>query len=260
MSKAYKAFRLTCAFLLLLLEALSGPGLQAAEALPLYQVDVVGQFPHDPNAFTQGLAFHEGRLYEGTGRNGQSSLRLMDLESGEILKRHNLDKRYFGEGITVLGEAIYQLTWREHAGFVYDRDSFTLQKTFFLPGEGWGITDDDEQLIVSDGTAYLRFLDPDTRHEIRRVEVRDEQGPVDRLNELEYIDGEVWANVWYENYLVRIDPLTGRVNSRVDLSGLQPQSGSADAVLNGIAWDETTQRLFVTGKLWPVLYEIKLRD
>ncbi len=226
----------------------------------VYRAEVVAVYPHDPNAFTQGLVIHQGRLYEGTGRNGESSLREVNLETGEILRRHNLANRYFGEGITVMGDAIYQLTWRENTGFIYDLETFATRGTFFLAGEGWGITNDDQHLIVSDGSAWLRFLDPDTQREVKRVQVRDEAGPVDRLNELEYIDGEVWANVWYEDYLVRIDPDSGRVNSRVDLSGLHPRRRSADDVLNGIAWDAAERRLFVTGKLWPNLYEIKVLE
>lgn len=231
-----------------------------AEPIPMYQVEVVNTFPHDSNAFTQGLAAIDGQLYEGTGRNGQSSLRLVELETGQITKRRNLSSRYFGEGITISGNTIYQLTWRSHLGFVYDRDSFDLQKTFYLPGEGWGITHNNEQLIVSDGTATLRFLDMQTQQEVRRIQVSDGNGSVIRLNELEYINGEVWANIWYENYIVRIDPETGRVNSRVNLDGLYPDRQSSEQILNGIAWDELNQRLFVTGKLWPDLFEIKVSE
>jgi glutaminyl-peptide cyclotransferase len=227
----------------------------ACADVPILKARVVNTFPHDPDAFTQGLVVLGGELYEGTGRNGQSSLRRVALETGEVLQRHNLGSLYFGEGITIMGERIYQLTWQSQIGFVYDRASFKLQKTFLLPGEGWGITHDDTHLIVSDGTAFLRFLDPETQAEVKRVTVTEDGLPLERLNELEFIDGEVWANVWYTDFIVRIDPKTGNVTSKVDLSGLHEQRG-ADDVLNGIAWDEMSDRLFVTGKLWSSLYEI----
>jgi len=233
--------------------------LQVHAEVPVFKARVLNVYPHDPAAFTQGLVIHEGELYEGTGRNGESSLRRVALETGELLQRHNLSNRYFGEGITVMGDSIYQLTWQSQLGFVYDRETFALQGSFFLPGEGWGLTHDDSHLIVSDGTAFLRFLDPDTRREVRRVPVIEDGRPVDRLNELEYINGEVWANVWYTDTIVRIDPATGAVTSKVDLSGLHPQRGGDD-VLNGIAWDAVEQRLFVTGKLWSSLYEIEIVD
>lgn len=232
----------------------------ADEKLPVYGFEVINTYPHDPNAFTQGLVFHDGKLYEGTGRNGQSSLRQVSLENGELLKRHNLSQRYFGEGVTILDDKVYQLTWRSHIGFVYDLDTFEQQKTFFLAGEGWGITHDGEQLIVSDGTEYLRFLDPDTLQETRRVQVTANGTPVNYLNELEYINGEVWANVWYQDILVRIDPETGTVNSVVNLMGLYPERNSREDVLNGIAWDPDSGRLFVTGKLWPALFEIRVTE
>jgi glutaminyl-peptide cyclotransferase len=231
--------------------------LPAYAEVPVYTATVVNTYPHDPNAFTQGLAFADGQLYEGTGRNGQSSLRKVALETGEISQRSNLDAQHFGEGITIMNGKVYQLTWQTHLGFVYDLASFKLEKTFFLPGEGWGITHDDKHLIISDGTAFLRMLDPATLKEVSRVEVKQDGQPLARLNELEYIDGEVWANVWYTNDIVRIDPATGTVTGRVDLSGINQQRATDD-VLNGIAWDEQSTRLFVTGKLWSQLYEIKV--
>jgi len=206
------------------------------------------------------LIFWQGQLYEGTGQYGESTLRRVELETGELLQRRNLDARYFGEGITILNDRVYQLTWRSNVGFVYDLESFEQLGSFYLPGEGWGITHDGEHLIVSDGTANLRFLDPQSLDEVRRIEVNNENGPVRNLNELEYINGEVWANIWYQNFLVRIDPQSGRVNSMVDLSDLNPNRRSFDAVLNGIAWDAEQQRLFVTGKLWSRLYEIRVLD
>jgi glutaminyl-peptide cyclotransferase len=233
---------------------------RGAELVPIYQTEIVNTFPHDPNAFTQGLVSIGGQLYEGTGRNGQSSVRLLDLETGEIIKRKNLSNRYFGEGITIHNNSIYQLSWRSHLGFVYDQESFELKKTFYLPGEGWGITHNNEQLIISDGTSTIRFLDMESQQELRRIEITDENGPVIRLNELEFINGEIWANIWYENFIVRINPETGKVNSRVNLDLLYPERTSSEDVLNGIAWDEQTQRLFVTGKLWPNLFEIKVLE
>ncbi len=231
--------------------------LAAQDAVPVQQVEVVASYPHDPEAFTQGLVFHDGFLYEGTGRNGQSSLRRVDLGSGEILQRSNLGARYFGEGITILDGNIYQLTWQSHIGFVYALDSFKQEQTFFLPGEGWGITHNGTHLIVSDGTSTLRFLDPQSFKEVKRVTVTEGGLPLDRLNELETINGEVWANVWYTNFIVRIDPESGKVVGKLDLSGLY-QSRQLDDVLNGIAWDADGKRLFVTGKLWPALYEIRV--
>ncbi len=231
----------------------------ACAEVPVFTARVVNTFPHDPGAFTQGLVALNGELYEGTGRNGQSSLRRVALDTGEVLQRRNLGPLYFGEGITIMGERVYQLTWQSQLGFVYDRASFDLQKTFFLPGEGWGITHDGTHLIVSDGSSTLRFLDPDTQAEVKRVSVTEDGAPLERLNELEFIDGEVWANVWYTDYIVRINPESGAVTGKLELGGLHPQRGTGD-VLNGIAWDTATKRLFVTGKLWSALYEIEIVD
>lgn len=237
------------------------PAAQAAdEPLKIYSYEVVNTYPHDPGAFTQGLVIHDGKLYEGTGQRGQSSLRQVNLESGELLQRHNLGQRYFGEGITILDGRIYQLTWQSHIGFVYNLETFEQEKTFFLAGEGWGITHDGDQLIVSDGTHYLRFLDPDTLQETHRVAVMANGTPVNYINELEYINGEVWANVWYQDILVRIDPASGNVIGVVNMAGLYPQRGNRDEVLNGIAWDAVSKRLFVTGKLWRELYEIRVQE
>jgi glutamine cyclotransferase len=236
---------------------LSLGSIAACAEVPVSTVRVVNTYPHDPNAFTQGLVFLDGELYEGTGRNGESSLRRVALDSGELLQRRNLGALYFGEGITIMNERVYQLTWQSQLGFVYDRTTFELQKTFFLPGEGWGITHDGTNLIVSDGTAQLRFLDPETQQEVKRITVTEDGLPVNRLNELEYINGEVWANVWYTDFIVRIDPATGQIRSKLDLTGLHPTRG-ADDVLNGIAWDASAERLFVTGKLWSSLFEVEV--
>lgn len=236
------------------------PQSRSADDIPAYGIEVLNTWPHDASAFTQGLTFYNGMLYEGTGRNGQSSLRMVDLESGELLKRENLNSRYFGEGIAIHNNKIYQLTWQSHIGFIYDLESFKQEKTFFLAGEGWGITNNEESLIVSDGSANLRFLDPDTLQEKSRIEVTLSGRSVQNINELEYINGEIWANLWYQDVILRIDPETGNVTSIVDLNGLYPQRKSRDEVLNGIAWDEVGQRLFVTGKLWSQLYEIKVLE
>jgi glutamine cyclotransferase len=236
---------------------LSLGSIAACAEVPIATVRVIKTYPHDPNAFTQGLVILNGELYEGTGRNGESSLRRVALDTGELLQRRNLGALYFGEGITIMNERVYQLTWQSQLGFVYDRATFELQKTFFLPGEGWGITHDGTNLIVSDGTAQLRFLDPETQQEVKRVTVTEDGLPVNRLNELEYINGEVWANVWYTDFIVRIDPATGQIRSKLDLTGLHATRG-ADDVLNGIAWDESAERLFVTGKLWSSLYEVEV--
>lgn len=225
----------------------------------VYTYRVINTFPHDPNAFTQGLDFDDGRLFEGTGRWGESTLREVDLQTGAVLRSHSLDAQYFGEGITVFNGKIYQLTWQELTGFIYERDTFEPLQTFSYPHEGWGITHDGTRLIVSDGSSTIRFWDPNTLQEIGNITVRDDQGPVNRLNELEYIDGEIWANIWLTDLIARISPETGDVLSYVDLTGLldtNTLTQPAD-VLNGIAVDDSG-RLFVTGKLWPTLFEIEV--
>ena len=229
-------------------------------AVPLYTYRIVNSYPHDPQAFTQGLAFVDGQLYEGTGLNGQSSLRRVDLATGEVLQRYHLDPAFFGEGITIIGERILQLTWQSNVGFVYDRESFEPLRQWTYSSEGWGLTHDGRQLIMSDGTATLRFLDPETFGEISRVDVFDNNGPVVRLNELEYVDGEIWANVWQTDRIARIDPQSGRVVGWIDLSGLLSPEDKRQPVdvLNGIAYDSANKRLLVTGKLWPKLFEIEV--
>ena len=227
-----------------------------------YGYRVVNTYPHDARAFTQGLVYRqaEGVLYEGTGLWGRSSLRKVALETGEVLKLRAIPQRYFGEGITLWNDEVVLLTWRSHLGFVYDRDTFELKRSFDYPSEGWGITHDADRLIMSDGTATLYFLDPTTFEETGRAQVVDGEQPVVRLNELEYVKGEVWANVWQTNRIARISPATGRVLGWIDLSGLlapTQRSGQED-VLNGIAYDAEGDRLFVTGKLWPKLFEIKV--
>jgi glutamine cyclotransferase len=223
---------------------------------------VINQYPHDPQAYTQGLIFHEGYLYESTGLRGYSTLRKVDLGSGEVVQMIELDNAFYAEGLTLWNETLVQLTWQEQIGFIYDLDDFTLVDTFYYNTEGWGLTHDDSNLIMSDGTSTLFFLDPKTLKVVRTVEVSDHGTPVTRINELEYVLGEVYANIWQTNNIVRIDPSTGLVNGWIDLAGLLPADvnpGSV-AVLNGIAYDPIQDRLFVTGKLWPYLFEIALVD
>ena len=226
---------------------------------PVYGYRVLATYPHDAEAFTQGLVYYQGDFYESTGLRGHSSLRKVDLETGEVLQFRALDDQYFGEGLALFADRLYQLTWQSHVGFIYDRASFEPLATFQYPTEGWGLTDNGQELIMSDGTPRLYFLDPQTLKLLRQVTVQDETGPIWRLNELEYIEGEVYANVWQTDRIARIDPETGRVKAWIDLSGLLPPDDRPGAnVLNGIAWDEAGGRLFVTGKLWPKLFQIEL--
>ncbi|MBC8263222.1 MAG: glutaminyl-peptide cyclotransferase [Anaerolineales bacterium] len=221
---------------------------------------VVNVYPHDRDAFTQGLVFESGALYEGTGLRGRSSLRRVELETGHVLQMRKLPDQLFGEGITVFGERIVQLTWQSGVGFVYDKSSFELLEEFRYPTEGWGITHNGKHLIMSDGTSTLRFLDPETFEEIGRIEVYDQDGPVTRLNELEHVQGEIYANVWQTARIARIAPDTGEVIGWIELAGLLSPEDRAEpvGVLNGIAYDAENDRLFVTGKLWPRLFEIGL--
>jgi glutaminyl-peptide cyclotransferase len=242
-----------------------------------YRYKVVKTYPHDPQAFTQGLVYEDGVLYEGTGLYGQSSLTKRELESGKVLKRERLARKYFGEGIAVFRDKIFQLTWQSQTGFVYDKTTFRLLKQFNYPGEGWGLTHDGKQLIMSDGTATLRFLDPNTLAETRRVTVRDGGHDVTLLNELEYVapppsgvvdsdsqpraaGPQIFANIWGSDAIVIIDPNTGRVTARLDLTYLWPISDrpSPEFVLNGIAYLPKSNHLLITGKCWPKLYEIEL--
>ncbi len=230
------------------------------EAIPVYTYQVINTYPHDRQAFTQGLVFENGILYEGTGGRGRSSLRKVELATGETQSRVELAKRFFGEGVTIRGDTIVQLTWRSNVGFVYAKDTFEVLRDFVYPGEGWGITYDGKRFIMSDGTSTLRFLDPETFEEVGRIGVKDNGHPVARLNELEYIQGEIYANVWKTDRIARIAPQTGRVVGWIELKGLlslEDRSNRVD-VLNGIAYDAANDRLFVTGKLWPKLFEIEL--
>lgn len=245
------------AALALLAAALAAP---AIAATPVQGFKVVNSYPHDPNAFTQGLFFHDGFLFEGTGLRGASSIRRVQLETGKVLQQVDLPPEVFGEGISQWGDRLIGLTWTEQTAYVLDLKSFKLWRKFSYPGEGWGLTHDDKELVMSDGSAELRFLDPLTFKELRRVRVTADGQPVDQLNELEWVEGEVLANVWQTDRIARIDPRTGRVTGWIDLRGLLPasQRTHADAVLNGIAYDAKKKRLFVTGKLWPRLFEIQL--
>jgi glutamine cyclotransferase len=225
-----------------------------------YTYRVVKEYPHDPAAYTQGLQYVDGWIYEGTGNYGTSSLRRVELESGKVEKIRNLDQSLFGEGITVFGERIYQLTYKSQVGFIYDKSSFEeIQKVYYQNQEGWGLTHNGKELIMSDGTHVIYFLDPEMFTVIRQLEVYHNEGLADSLNELEYIDGKIWANRYYTDEVVIIDPETGRVEGRLNLKGIltaTDRKPSTD-VLNGIAWDQTGERLFVTGKRWPKLFEIK---
>jgi glutamine cyclotransferase len=230
-----------------------------AGPVPTYGFQVVRSYPHDREAFTQGLIFRDGGFYEGTGLNGRSGIRKVKLETGEVLQMKPLSSEYFGEGITEWKGQILQLTWQSEVGFVYDLKTFEQTKRWTYTGEGWGLTHDDTRLIMSDGSAALRFIDPATLKETGRINVRDANGPVERLNELEYVKGEIFANVWTTDRIARISPKDGRVTGWIDLTGLLPAAERArDAVLNGIAYDAAADRLFVTGKLWPRVFEITL--
>jgi glutaminyl-peptide cyclotransferase len=227
--------------------------------LPNYTYTVVKTYPHDRRAFTQGLQYLDGFLYEGTGQNGESSIRKVKLETGEVLQRRALSKEHFGEGITVWKSELFQLTWQSGLAFVYNRETFEPQRTFRYSGEGWGLTADPNGLIMSDGTDVLRFLDAATFTERRRVKVTALGQPVRSLNELEYVRGELFANVWTTDMVARIDPASGKITGWVDLAGLLTPVERANAdVLNGIAYDAAGDRLFVTGKWWPKLFEVKL--
>lgn len=236
----------------------SGPS--TADKVPVFTYKVINRFPHDPRAFTQGLAVENGVLFEGTGLRGRSTLRTVNLQSGKIEKLRKLPAYVFGEGITLFGNWIIQCTWKSNVIFVYDKQSLRLMKTVDYPRDSWGITYDGKHLFMSDGTSTLRLLDPQSFQETGRLKVHDNDGSVSRLNELEYVQGEIFANIWKTDRIARISPRSGKVVGWVDLTGLlgpQDHGGSVD-VLNGIAYDAENDRLFVTGKLWPRLFEIEL--
>ncbi len=234
-------------------------GQAPAASLPTFTYRIVRVYPHDSNAFTQGLQYVDGVLYEGTGLNGRSSIRKVALDSGKVLQRRDVPAEHFGEGITVWKNDLIELTWQTHVAFVYDKNTFEPKKRFSYPGEGWGLTHDGTNLIMSDGTAELRVLDPVTFAEKRRIRVTAAGEPLRNLNELEVVRNEIFANVWQTDFIARIAPDTGKVTGYVDLRGLLTASERANAdVLNGIAYDAARDRLFVTGKLWPKLFEIQV--
>ena len=231
----------------------------AGSKAPVSGFTIVNSYPHDPTAFTQGLEYRDGVLYEGIGLQGKSAVRRVELETGKVLQEAKIGLGYFGEGITVTAGKLFQITWKDKTGFVYDAKTFRLIRNFSYFGEGWGMTHDETSLIMSDGTSALRFLETTRFSERRRVKVMDAAAPISNLNELEMIKGEIWANVWQTDHIARISPKDGHVVGWVNLKGLLPPGGARADVLNGIAYDAVKDRIFVTGKLWPKLFEIKLK-
>lgn len=243
--------------------AVTNAGAAAAttrETIPTYSYKIKNSWPHDRRAYTQGLIFLDGILWESTGQYGSSSLRKVELKTGKVIKQIAVPPRYFAEGMTVFHNKVFQLTWQEQKGFIYDPATFQQQGEFAYQGEGWGLTHDGQSLIMSDGTNQIRFLDPSTLQTTRTISVFDGGEPVEKLNELEYIDGEIYANIWQTDRIVRIEPKSGKILGWIDLTGLlntKDRSGEED-VLNGIAYDAAGKRLFVTGKMWPKLFEIEI--
>jgi glutaminyl-peptide cyclotransferase len=235
---------------------------ELAEGAKIYSYRIVNTYPHNINSFTQGLIYHEGFLFEGTGKNGLSTLSKINLDDAEVVMSEGLSRRYFGEGIEVVGDKIYQLTWTSHMVFVWDKNNFEQLGNHYNATQGWGLAYNGEHLILSDGTAALQFIDPETFVPQKSVTVTLNGNPLSNINELEYINGEVWANVWQTDFIVRINPDDGVINSYIDLTGLRNETelGSNEAVLNGIAWDAENERLFVTGKHWANLFEIEIVD
>lgn len=232
---------------------------KAAAPAPVHGYSVVRTYPHDRGSFTEGFFVLDGQFWESTGLEGRSYIRRIDIESGRTLQQYTVPSQYFGEGIVAFGNELFELTYKSGIAFVYDKKTFQLKKTFKYSGEGWALTTDGKRLIFSDGSHFLKFLDPATFKETGRITVMDAGKPVEQLNELEYIKGEIWANVWTSNRVARIDPKSGQVNSWVDLSGLLSVMERAGTdVLNGIAYDSKTDRIFVTGKFWPKVFEIKV--
>jgi glutaminyl-peptide cyclotransferase len=244
--------------------AASAPGRSKSSAsnhTPRYSYEIVHTYPHDRRAFTQGLLFLNGVLYESTGLNGQSSVRKVDLTTGKVLQETDVPAQYFAEGLAALNEKLYQLTWQQNTAFVYDLNTFNREMLFSYTGEGWGLTTDGQSLILSDGTDQIRFLDPSNFQVKRTINVREDGEPVAELNELEYVKGEIFANVWQTDHILRINPSTGEVVGDINLTGILPiaDHDATTDVLNGIAYDAPTDRLLVTGKNWPKLFEIRLK-
>jgi glutamine cyclotransferase len=246
---------------LLLASLLPAAPVVVQAAVPTYGYTVVRSYPHDKQAFTEGLLYRDGFLYESTGLNGKSSIRKVDLASGKILQSKDIPPQYFGEGLTVWGDTLVGLTWQTQTGFVFDLKTFEFKSQFSYPGEGWGLTQNGKELIMSDGTSTLRFLDPKTFLEVRRVKVTADGIAVDQLNELEVVEGEILANIWHTNTIARIDPASGKITGWIDFGKLYPDAGkgpNGENVMNGIAYDAEKKRLFVTGKHWPKIYEVKI--
>jgi glutamine cyclotransferase len=237
-------------------------GAVSSAAVPVYDFDVVHSYPHDPSAFTEGLFYLNGFLYESTGLEKRSSIRKVQIDTGAVLQKLEIPAQYFGEGIVNWDGHLVSLTWKSHIGFVFDLATFKLQKQFQYEGEGWALTQDGKQIIMSDGTPELRFINPKTLKETNRIRVTLEGKPVPNVNELEWVRGEIYANVWETNWIARIDPKDGHIVGLINLTGLlgpSEQVAGPDGVLNGIAYDAKGDRLFVTGKNWPKLFEIRLR-
>jgi glutamine cyclotransferase len=253
---------LTLAFILAIALACpnSSTAILQADSVPVYSYEVLNSWPHDAEAYTQGLVFHDGALFESTGLRGSSSLRRVELKTGKVKKKVEVSRAYFAEGMTIFQDKIFQLTWQEQKGFVYDLKKFKQEGEFTYEGQGWGLTHDNHSLILSDGTNRIRFLDPVTFQVQRTISVYDNGQALTELNELEYIKGEIYANIWKSDRIVRLDPNTGKINAWIDMTGLHHIGDGSDAenCLNGIAYDAETDRLFVTGKRWPKVFEIKL--
>ena len=257
-----KALSLIAAALLAAASSLATPAHAAsAKQIPVYGVQVVHAYPHDINAFTEGLFYLNGYLYESTGLESHSSVRKVKLETGQVVQRATLPADMFGEGIAPWNGRLVGLTWKAEVGYVLDLESFDTKGQFGYPGEGWGLTHDDTEMVMSDGTADLRFLNPTTLVESHRIHVTAHSKPVEQLNELEWVDGEIYANIWQTDRIARIDPKTGDVVGWIDCKGLLPKKDFIPEhtdVLNGIAYDAATKRLFLTGKFWPKVFEVKL--
>jgi glutamine cyclotransferase len=254
------AVTLRYAAILLILSAQAACAPSSPHATPVYGYSVVQTYPHDSSAFTEGLLYHEGSLYESTGLKGMSSIRKVNLETGRVEQRRDLPANYFGEGIAIRRGQLLQLTYTTQIGFVYDLVTFEPRSEFTYTGEGWALAGDGQRLVMSDGTSELRFLDFETLQETRRLPVTEDGMPVKNLNELEWVKGEIFANIWHSDRIARIDPASGKVTGWIDLTGLLTPSERADpeSVLNGIAWDAAGERLFVTGKRWPKLFQIRV--
>ena len=248
----------------------AAPVTQAKKEIPVYTYEVVNTFKHDAQAFTQGLVFHNGFLYESTGQHGRSTLRKVRLEDGDVVKKRKLDEDYFAEGLTIFNDKIYQITWQENTCFVYDINSFEPTAELKYNGEGWGLANDGTNLIMSDGSHIIRFVNPTNFQNVRTITVTHDGKPQYRLNELEYVKGEIWANIWHSedpqvlgkpNTIARIDPSSGKIVGWIDLNGISPEDvqRNEENTLNGIAYDAQTDRLFVTGKQWKKLFEIKIK-